>query len=62
MEAHFLKRLVQLQSFKDGDYKLALIENFHHMDELLENPVRETNVSNIDVTLSTWLYRKLIHC
>jgi serine/threonine protein phosphatase PrpC len=36
---NFVKELVKLKSYKDGDYKDALKETFIRMDELMKTPM-----------------------
>jgi serine/threonine protein phosphatase PrpC len=37
-QSRFVKEFTSLQSFKEGNYKEALRESFHRIDELLEDP------------------------
>jgi hypothetical protein len=36
---HYLRELVHLESFKEGNIEAALIESFHHIDEMLNKTV-----------------------
>jgi hypothetical protein len=54
---NYLRELVHLESFKEGNIEAALIESFHHIDEMLNKTVcAEDSSSFFCVSLSSFSF------